>query len=340
MTDVNGLRGAPTLLLAFVLGLGSAMDANAAPVAATGWATAADVKKNAGPSETHAVAVRRARAEALTTAIEGLDEAVDAQARKAVLGQPEAWTGAYRILETKVEGDKVGVTVEVEVDLLRLAKRLQPPLAPAARVQFTWGEVKDAGGCGPALRDALMREVEGLGAVRRAASGTALSLELRCAALGDVPHTGLQAARIEASVVQGKNPMVEAGEIGLGRDLEAALGDAMLRTAATIADRLALRPTHGVTVRIVDPLPSAQVRRFERTVRDRVRGVRTTAVVGVEAQGAVRLWIEGPDDPRRFAKTLEGLSWPGFSVVVGEVDSLGAITLRFDAATTAAPGEL
>lgn len=318
----------PLVLLAMIAGV-CAPAAQAAPVAAHGKATVSEFKKDPSVERARAAAVDRARRAALEAALAGLSGPIDPAARKAVLQHPEAWTGAYRVLSTNSDGTTVDVEIEVDIDLARLEKRLEPRVEGAAAPGWVLGRVSLPPPCTSELGEHLRHELQSLGVVRDGSSGTTLDVQLGCAALGGVPHTHLHAVRLSIQVWQGTKPWLEWRETGLGRDDASAFVDAVQRAAEHTAEQLARRGAKTVELRILNPWPSERVRRFERLLRDRVREVRAIDVAAVDSAGAVRLHVRGPGDTQRFARDLEALSLPGFSLTITEIDATGRLTIRF-----------
>ena len=120
--------------------------ARAAPVEGKGTAT---IDEKSGISGARKRALGQARRVALDAALGGIAGPVDKAAKKAVRKRSEAWTGAYRILEQSDDGKTMTVRVEVDIDTVRLAKRVSPAKAKVTASQYTLGKVEVAPECAP-----------------------------------------------------------------------------------------------------------------------------------------------------------------------------------------------
>lgn len=318
----------PLVLFAMIAGV-CARPAQAAPVAAHGKATVGEFKKDPSVERARAAAVDRARRAALEAAVAALPGPIDPAARKAVLQHPEAWTGAYRVLSSSSDGAAVDVEIEVEIDLARLEKRLEPRIDGGDTPGWVLGRVSLPPPCTDDLGEHLRQELRSLEVIREGKAGPALQIQLTCAPLGGVPHTHLRMAKLSIQLWQGNRPWLQWHETGAGRDDATAFVDAVQRAAEHTAEQLARRGAKTVELRIVNPWPTERVRRLERLMRDRVRDVRAIDVAAVDSAGAVRLHVRGPADAQRFARDLEALSLPGFSLTITEIDATGTLTIRF-----------
>lgn len=319
----------PAFLVGFGLAGVCAGEVAAAPIAASGEATVTELKKNATLERARARAMERAREAALLAALDGIDGPVDAASRQAVMARAPAWTGAYRVLSSTDDGTRVQVALIVDIDLLRLAKRVEPPVDGARGRRYGLGRIAATPPCEGSLVEFLRAELESVGVVQEKGGAASLQIQVGCAPLGEVPHTHLEAAKLQIAVTQGSRPWLQWSEVGLGNDGVAAMTDAMQRASETLATRLNGEGAD-FELRIMNPRPAARVRRLERVIEERVRGIRSIEVGAVEPSGAVRLRVQGTVDARTLRRELEGLSLPGFSLTIDPDDAQGTITLRFE----------
>lgn len=273
-------------------------------------------------------ALLRARHAALEGALGTILVPIDDEARKAVLSQVEAWTGAYRIVEEKTDGATVTVKVEVELDIGRLRKRVAKQDAAQIQTGFRLTTVEGKGAC-KSLDEARVSDVlAGAGVLGSTKAAEPLALEVNCRELGKVPYTHAFAARTDvlARGSSGQLARVSAAGFGSAPDqaVEVALQDAITQTA----EQLVPRARGGVVLRVEQPWPASRVRQLERGLRESVLGVTRVELVGVDGDGAVRLHIGGKLAPQQLAERLEALELPGFALAGFTVDSPHALTVR------------
>jgi hypothetical protein len=299
----------------------SGFDALAAPFSGTGHAA---IGGDTDGLKARNVALERARKAALETAIEQIGGA-DPAARKGVLGRPAEWTGSYRVLQQADDGATATAVVSVEIDTARLAKALAapgagtasaglPPLLPSLTVELD--------GCPAAIEAGLRRGLIAAGVVRDVAPGSAgpvLAARLQCGAAGLVRYPRQAVLRVEARWTGGPRGLPER-VIGVGEDPAAAADDAAAGLAGRAAAVLSGGTGAGVSLRLSAPWPAARVRRLERALRESVVGVQAVAVAGVSSDGSVVLRVEGSLTAEELHAKLPGVTVPGATLVVGEVD--------------------
>ncbi len=318
-------------LRAFAVALtvwGTAVTAQAAGVPGSGAAAASEWKSPPSASNLRARAIRRARLAALEAAIDGLPGPVDAQAKKAVMGEGSRWTGAYRILGERVEPQAVRVELEVDIDTARLAKFVAPAALPTpASVRFHLGSIQADVGC-EVERGQILADLEQLGfASEPVGSSTSVGVAVHCESVGSVPNTLLQAVRVRAETSVGGRVVLRSDEAGFGVDERSARE----RGAGSIADDVAtllLPGAGGVVVRVESPHPASRVRRLERALAEQVSGVRTASVSGIDPDGAVRLRVQGRASAEAIARGLEALSLPDFSITIVGIHDARGLTIR------------
>ena len=293
-----------------------------------GAAKSSEWKQAPRASTVRARAIRRARLAALQAALDGLDGPTDKVAKKAVLRNGTRWTGAYRIIAEQVDPQGVRIELEVDIDVARLAKFVAPTELPApAKVRFHLGQVSGDRGC-DVEPDQIAADLERLGVQReKVGASEAVAVEVRCTALGAVPNTLLQAVRVRAVAKAGGATLLDSDEAGFGVDEQSARE----RGAGAVAEMLAtamLDDPGGVIVRVESPHPASRVRRLQRAMTDQLRGVRTAKLVGIDADGSVRLRLQGRASADAIARGLQALSLPDFSInIVGIHDARG-LTVR------------
>lgn len=314
-------RSWPLLLLPFC----AVPAASAAPYRARGEAKASG--KETSPEQLRRRATQRAQEAALTQAIETVSGPVDPKARKAVLDSVRAWTGAYRIVDERTDGDTVVVELEVEIDEARLAKRLLPPASGEARPLFRFGRVTQAPGCADAS-ERVRTLLELGGALSTDGGATPVQFELSCNALGPVRHTFLHAARVSVRASADGRVIATATAPGSANDPDVAVSTALERAVGEIGAELSLHRRGEVAVSVLSPLPAARVRRLERAITEAVVGVSGVELGGISTQGAVTLRVLGELDAATLARRLEALSLPGFSVTIEAVEAPDALTIR------------
>jgi hypothetical protein len=276
-------------------------------------------------------ALLRARARALESAMAELSGPIDPGARKAVLGAIEAWTGAYRVLSESSGGDVTRVEVEVEIDTPRLAKRVSVRPSRPHVPMFAPGKVEIEGECGHAVERHVVAELAAVGAVAPPevrTSGDALDLRLRCRPLGVVRHTFVHAARVDLEATASGVRVARATTHGFAREDLGAVSAAIQRAVGEVAPKIGAHRRGEIVVRVQSPLPAARVRRLERAISDSVLGVDRVELAGLASDGAVLLRVGGELDARALARALEGLSLPGFSLTISDIDGADALTIR------------
>jgi hypothetical protein len=95
-----------------------------------------------------------------------------------------------------------------------------------------------------------------------------------------------------------------------------------------LAEDLVPRARGGVELRIEKAWPAARVRRVERALKEAVLGVTKVELVALEADGAVRLHVQGNVDPQQLMRGLQAVELPGFTLTGFRVDSPHALTVR------------
>lgn len=300
--------------------------AQAAPVRGTGTAT---VSKSKTMSKARSRALHRARRSALQVALGQVSGSVDRKARKSVLDAAETWTGAYRIVSETHEGGEVRIEVEVEVDLVRLTKRVGRKGAPSPA--WGLGQVTVGPGCGedPAVTQRVEAELSGQGLATADGKGPKLDVSLECEVLGPVTYTYLYAARVSMVATVAGQAVAQQTRPAFAQvppeAVAAGIGQVLLDTS----DQLATRGRGWIRLKIRSPMPSARVRRLEAAMRNSVLGVDGVEVVAIE-RGVVELRVRGRLDAKALAGRLRRLSLPGFSLSVVDVDPPDALTVRLD----------
>lgn len=315
----------PALALALALsGAAGLAHAQAAPVEGTGKAS---IEADTGTAGARKQALSRARRAALDTALSSVPAPIDAAAKKAVTKAAEAWTGAYRILQQSTDGSTMTVRVEVDIDTVRLAKRVTKKKDKATGTRWALGEVLADDACTGADAGSIREELTGLHAV--GSTGTeAVTLELSCRELGAVRYTHMHAATVRATATGGRATLAQVAVHGFGADGPEAIRAGLSQALEDVALRLRAAASGRVTVRVESPLPSARVRRFEQVLRNSVPGVDEVSVVGIEP-GVVQLGVSGDLSARLLADRIEGLSLPGFSVTIAGTPAPDVLTIRF-----------
>lgn len=324
------LRIRPLVLALALLGAlgGLTGDASAAvaPFEGVGQAPATESK---GPPPRRQ-ALLRAREAALLEALGNVDVAVDAGARTAVVGQYEAWTGAYRIVEEKNDGATITVKLEVEIDLARLRKRVAKRDASSSKVGFALGPVSGKGACSGLDRTRVEGTLAGFGLLSDAPGAEGLELAVDCKKLGPVPFTHLVSARVEAVARGTRGELARVVVPGFSLDETSAADLALEDALNRIAERLVPRAQGGVELRVEQPWPAARVRQLERSMKQAVLGVEGVELVGLGPDGSVRLHVRGNVDPEGLAAGLRRVELPGFTLGGFRVDSPHALTVRID----------
>jgi hypothetical protein len=321
----HGWAGAaPWAVAAVALGASVHARADAAPVEGTG---VAEIEADGDTTAARKKALSRARRAALDSALGSAPAPVDAAAKKAVTKAAEAWTGAYRILEQSSDGAKITVRVEVDIDTVRLHKRVAKKKDKSTEARWSLGEVLADDGCGAADAAFIEGELTGLHAVSKTGAD-AVTLELSCRELGAVRYTHMQAATVSATATGGRATLAHVSVHGFGADGPEAIRAGMQAALEDVAIRLRAHASGRVLVRVESPLPSARVRRFEQVLRNSVPGVDEVDVVGIEP-GVVRLGVAGDISARLLAERIEALSLPGFSVTIAGMSEPDVLTIRF-----------
>jgi hypothetical protein len=326
----HGGRGCAWLLAAAIaLGLGgAASEAAAAPVRGTGQAKASETK-SPSLSQTRARALRRARRAALEAALRQVSGPVDATARKAVLESADAWTGAYRVLSEDSDGQDVGIEVEVEVDLVRLTKRVAKREDAAGQPMFRLGDVGSAEGCGDAeaLATVVRAELSGQGAVALEGKAPGLDVALDCQDLGPVQHTYLRAVRVRVTATAAGRTITDVSTPAFATTQPEALAAGVQRALTDASTELVARRSGHVRVRVQSPLPSVRIRRLETAMRNSVLGV-DEVEVGAVAKGVVELHVRGELSAKALSRALGELTLPGFSLSVVRVEPPDVLVIR------------
>jgi len=325
--------------LALSLGLVTS-SAWAAPVRGTGEATAAETKKPS-PAEVRARALRRARTAALQTALSQVGGPVDPEARKAVMGAWEVWTGAYRILSESGGADGVRVEVEAEIDVVRLTKRVQRADESGGKPAFVMGSIRAGATCGEtqAVSEVVRAELSGQGAVtlepppegkgKGKAKLVALDVTLECGALGPVRHTYLHAAQVHVVAQANGQTVAEQRVPAFAITPVEAMAGGVSTALLDVGEQLAQHRKGFLRLRVRSPLPSARIRRLEAAMRNSVLGVSEVEVAGLE-RGVVELRVRGSLDAKTLAQRLAELPLPGFSLSVVDVDPPDALTVALE----------
>ncbi|MCA9654051.1 MAG: hypothetical protein H6712_08895 [Myxococcales bacterium] len=302
----------------------------AAPIRGAGTAKASETKE---PSLTRARAraLRRARRSALEQALGQVEGPVDKAARKSVLDADEAWTGAYRILSETSDGDEVRLELEVEIDLVRLAKRVHVRAAGKGTPMFRLGDVGSAEACGEAeaVVAAVRDELAGQGAVALDGKAEALDVALDCQSLGPVQHTYLHAVRVQVMATAEGRTVAERVTAGFANGPGEAMAVGLHQALGELAEQLADRRRGHVRLRVRAPLPSVRVRRLETAMRNSVLGVDAVELSAIE-RGLVELRVSGELSAEALARRLEALSVPGLSLSVIDVEPPDVLTIAFE----------
>lgn len=276
------------------------------------------------------IAIGRAREAALRAAIESIAVEVDETTRAHVHDQLAAWTGAYRVLSQRDDGATVTIELEVEIDTQRLRKHISPSAADKGQGRgFVLGKI-DVRGCGrkEVRKGELAAQLGAEGVL--SAGGSNVTLRVTCSSLGAIRHTHLQGARVRILARSRGRTIATASADGFDADGARARAAALHDALARVAGELATRRRGEVDVIVRRPHPAARVRRLQRSLRRSVVGVREVALAGVEPDGSVRLRVLGSLDARGLAAALEGLSPPGFSLTITEVEDDHAIAIELE----------
>lgn len=324
-----GFRLGLSLGLSLGLGLavgGAAVEVDAAPVRATGKAQASETK-SASLAKTRARALRRARRAALEAALRQVSGPVDPAARKAVLDAADAWTGAYRVLSERGDGQDVELELEVEIDLVRLTKRVGK--REGTKPVFRLGDVGAAEGCGDAeaLAGVVRAELGGQGGVALDGKAPLLDVALDCRDLGAVEHTYMHAVQVRVTATADGRTVADVSTPAFAATPAEALAAAVQRALTDASTALVARRSGQLRVRVQSPLPAARIRRLETAMRNSVLGV-DEVEVGTLSSGVVELHVRGGLSAKTLARGLGGLVLPGFSLTIVRVEPPDVVTIR------------
>ncbi|MEM7158999.1 MAG: hypothetical protein AAF799_39540 [Myxococcota bacterium] len=302
----------------------------AAPIQGVGQGKASETKKPS-LSRARARALRRARRAALEAALGEVTGPVDAASRKAVLKSAEAWTGAYRILSESNDGEQVDIQIEVEIDLVRLTKRVRKREASAGRPMFRLDAIEAAPACGELDRvsQTVRDDLVALEGAVLEGKGAPLSIAVDCQVLGPVQFTYLQAVRVQVVASSDGRPVATHNRPAFATTPDEALAAGLRRSLDDLADSLAVHRRGHVRVHVEAPYPAARVRRLETAMRNSVLGVDGVSVAGIEP-GIVELHVRGNLAARDLATRLQSLTLPGFSLSIVDVDPPDALTIRLE----------
>lgn len=317
------------------VGVGVGSVAHADPVRAAGEAKGSEWKQVPDASVVRKRALRRARTQAIKTALASV-QGGNREARQAIVKQHSAWTGSYRVLSETRPGDAVRLQIEVDIDLARLTKHVAGKPAPGrgARPRFSLGLVKGSadGMCGDtnALPTLVAEELGTVGAIAEASAKGAVPVDLNiaCQALGPVRFTSMHAARVEIAAVSEGRTVATLTRESFAEDGDAAVRGGLAAALFAVGAELATHQRGRVRVRIDAPGPADRVRRLERTIRDKVLGVSKVAVAGL-TPGQVVLAVQTELTAATLAKRLSGLSLPDFSVTILGVEEPDVVTIAF-----------
>jgi hypothetical protein len=303
--------------------LGLAAPAEAAPVEATGAASAEGESDRARDR-----AIAAARKAALEQAISSVDSPTDADAVKQVLARADAWTASYRVLEVRATDASVEVRIEVEIDLPRLRKRIAEHSAAPGRAGFSWGALKSTG-C-PSIDEATIREPLRAYGIVTADGPAKLSFEITCSDRGAVTHTHVRAAAVEVVArTQGEVQLeLRVATDGFAEDLDEANKIALDRAVAELADALAVEARGDLELRVEHPWPAARVTVLSNSLRDAVIGVDAVELAGIAADGTVVLRVGGSIDAQALGRSLQTASFPGFGLIGLRIDGAHALRVR------------
>jgi hypothetical protein len=318
---IEGLAGCA--LLAGLLTLSPATTAAAAPIVGTG---SADIDPDKGVAAARKQAIKNARRAALDEALGGLTGSVDKAARKAVRKRSDAWTGAYRILDQADDDGKVSVRLEVDIDTVRLAKRLATPKVKGDASRWTLDTVTVDPSCAPVDEAWVSEELSALAAVSSKGS-VAASVEVGCEPLGAVRYTHMQGAAVRVTARTAAGVLVSREVTGFGADVQQAAQAGAQQGLEDVGKQMRGGEAARLAVRIETPLPAARVRRLELAMRNSVPGVDDVAITAIEP-GVVVLGVEGELSAKELGRRLEALRLPGFSVTIASLGGPDAITIR------------
>ena len=327
-------RGATRWLGLALLSVFAALpsSARADPVRGRGEAKGSEWKQPPDAKIVRDRALRRARTEAIKSALSQLD-GVDPAARKEVLSSHSSWTSAYRIVSETRSGDAVSIEIEVDVDVARLTKRVAAAGPHASvRPRFSLGAVKASadGSCGDgaALHARIAEELTTLGALapRQTTGTTPVDILVSCEALGPVRMTHMQAARVEVTAATETAAVATATREAFADLSEQAVASGLSSALFAVSARLSAHQRGRAIVRIEAAGPGDRVRRFEQAVKDKVLGVDRVAVSGLEP-GVIRLALDTELSVETLAKRLGTLRLPDFSVTILGIEEPDVVTI-------------
>jgi hypothetical protein len=309
----------------------------AAPVRGSGSAKASETK-SPSLAQTRARALRRARRAALEAALRQVGGPSDPAARKAVLEAADAWTGAYRILSENGDGQDVAIEVEVEIDLVRLHKRVAKREGGGERPGWALGAIGSSEGCGDAaaLSELVSAELSAHGSVALPGAepakpsktkAPALDVAVDCQALGAVEHTMLDAARVRVVATADGRTVAEASVPAFAPSPAEAVAAGVRGALADVADALGSQGGGRVRLRVQSPMPAVRIRRLETAMRNSVLGVDEVEVGAIE-KGVVELHVRGELSAKALSRALGQLSLPGFTLTVVRVEPPDVVTIR------------
>lgn len=279
---------------------------------------------NASNQRTQALV--EARTEALRAAIADLSlERTPAAAE--VLANPQPWTAAYRVLEQTRDGDEMVLRLEVDIDVPRLAKRLQPP-RPGSSGGYRIGRVDGLDACLGVDRARVVEPLAALGLVTEAGDRPELSLSLECRALGKVAFTYLHAATVTVVASGPQGVLTRRSDTAFADDAPGATAAALHGALSDVAARIAARGEGRLVLVVERPWPAPNVRKLQAALADAVLGVRAVALDGIERNGAVRLRIDGDLDARELVRQLEAMHFSGFELADLTVETSHAVHVR------------
>jgi hypothetical protein len=315
-----------------VLGVGCVgMPTAAAAQPYRGSGASAPEPKDKTPGAVRQRALAKARRAALELALGELQSQsgkLGKAEKKAVLSASDAWTGAYRVLSEKNEGEGVAIEGEVEIDVARLRKKVAGAPSSDAKPLFVLDGIELADGCGD--RTARARVEDELVVGRAVAAGGApLRITVACTSLGPVPHTFVHAAR---AVIEAKSDGRVVARVSIdsfGGDPDAAMLAAIAEAAQSVAASAALHRRGVVALRVAGARPAARLRRLERALVQSVMGVaKVEELARVDAKGNVVLSVHGPSDAPTLAQALGSLDAPGVKAQVLAVEGPDALSIE------------
>ena len=304
--------------------LTNSAEALAEPIEASGSAVAQ--AGEAGSARERAIG--EARNAALEQALARLDVTVNEAAIAQVRERADAWTGGYRVLDVRELDDRVEVTIEAEIDIPRLRKRVAARSGPSRGQGLAWGEL-ELEGCAGVDPDRVGEPLRAYGIVADGGHST-LSLTLRCRDRGAVSHTHVRAAVVEivARIEGGVELETRVDSWGFAAQLEAATQIALDRALGELADELAVEARGELELRVEQPWPAQRLSVLESSLREAVLGVDRVELAGITADGAAILRIGGSVDAEALGRALQGLSFPDFGLVGLRIDNAHALRVR------------